>query len=70
MAEPRNELVICPECGMQGEVRERPSGSFEEVVTDILPKCKRVSEQGSAILGCRSLRRAFFEAHQRASASR
>ena len=39
MAEPRNELVICPECGMQGEVRERSSGSFEEVVTDILPKC-------------------------------
>src|ERR1700686_4620487 len=65
MAEPRIEPVPCPECEMQAEVRERPSGSFEEVVTDILPKCKREPEQGSAVLKCRSLRRAFFEAHQR-----
>jgi len=47
---------------MQAEVRERPSGLFEEVVTDILPKCRRKPRQGSAVLKCRSLRRAFFEA--------
>jgi len=49
---------------MQAEVRQRPSGLFEEVVTDIQPKCQREPQQGS-VLECRSLRRAFFEAHQR-----
>jgi hypothetical protein len=36
MPGPRIEPVVCPEGEMQAEMRERPSGLFEEVVTDIL----------------------------------
>jgi hypothetical protein len=55
------EQVTCRECGLHMEVHLKESG-FENVLTDIVPKCRR--ERGSAVLKCPSLKLAILSAHQ------